>query len=108
MEAHLADLLASLPPAFTDPTTSSEALAKHVKLTTMAAGKIAALREGMDGEEWDWKGRVEVDEEEEEDEEDEGGAITVEKKAATTTTTTGRKWTVQEVATYQRTGKLPS
>lgn len=43
----------------------------HEELTERAYFKISKLKEGLDGEEWDWKGRVEVDEDEDSEEEDE-------------------------------------
>jgi hypothetical protein len=82
----------------------------------MAFERISALKEGHDGEEWDWKGRVEVDEDEDEAEEvqkrnAEDGDTAMgdgEGKGKQKNVETGRTWTVQEVATYQRTGRLPS
>lgn len=71
---------------------------------------MAQLREtAPDGDEWDWKGRVEVDEEadvdEEDDEMDEINRLAEEDKKAVD----GPRavWSVQQAARYARTGRLP-
>lgn len=70
------------------------------------------------GDEWDWKGRVEVlDGHEDEDEVDEGTAgerngaegmdVEKEEPVPQPPVMPKRKWTLQEVATFQRTGRRP-
>ncbi|KAM0746900.1 hypothetical protein T439DRAFT_305791 [Meredithblackwellia eburnea MCA 4105] len=74
VEDHQAKLLASLPPAFSNPETSQEAITKHSELVTAAFEKIQRIKEGLpdedgDWEEWSWKARVKLPEEEEDEEE---------------------------------------
>lgn len=98
VESHLSTLLSSLPSSLSLPS----AQATHRALTRNAFDRITSLAQGIDGEEWDWKGRVEVDEEEED--EAEGGDTEMKEEPEREK---GAQWTVQEVATFQRTGRLP-
>jgi hypothetical protein len=67
-------------------------------LTGLAGKKIRELKEGMGGEDWDWKARVDLDEEDEE-----GGDVPLKKP----TGGTGKKWSVADVVRFQKTGILP-
>lgn len=118
VEAHQADLLRSLPAPFNDAKTYEQALAAHHKLTDAAATRISALKErdsGGHGDEWDWRGRVEVlDEEEEEGGGDRSGTGDLMEGIQQSpppqppvVPTFKRQWTLQEVATFQRTGRRP-
>lgn len=79
-------------------------------MTESALQKINELKEGIDGEEWDWKGRVEVDEVQADGEEDgaredaDGDAV----MGSNPVGGGGKAWTVQQVATFLRTGQMPN
>lgn len=77
-----------------------------MQLTEAASVRIADLKEGVDGEEWDWKGRVEVESDGEEDDEMEVDGVKRKEKVVEPSAG-GKGWSIQDVATYQRTGKLP-
>ncbi|KAI5476746.1 hypothetical protein MNV49_007336 [Pseudohyphozyma bogoriensis] len=116
IESHLVDLLNALPPLYSNPETFSSALASRNEFTAACVTKITELKESLDGEEWDWKGRVELEEDEEEEDGEEGGKKGGEEEnmdvdgaggGGGEEAPKGRPWTIQEVAAYQRTGKLP-
>lgn len=88
-----------------DPTTYSLELAKHQGMVRTAHERIQRIMIEMDGEEWDWKARVEGVEEDEEDvDEDEEMA---EPAPVVLELTVGRTRTLAELSSYQRTGVLP-
>ncbi|KAM0790984.1 hypothetical protein ACM66B_004284 [Microbotryomycetes sp. NB124-2] len=123
IEQHLDELVKSLPPPFNDDKTYSQAYESRSQLTKAASARIQSLKHGTQDEEWDWKGRVDIEQDEDEsgdeDGEDERGD-----KADTTTTeridltsdgdvtmsepSAKRKWTLQELSTYSRTGRMPA
>jgi hypothetical protein len=85
-------------------------------LTEAAAARISAMKErdsGGHGDEWDWRGRVEVLDESEGEEDDAGAGgdqmdgIQEETPRPPVVPDLKRKWTLQEVATFQRTGRRP-
>ncbi|KAK4055420.1 hypothetical protein OIO90_003258 [Microbotryomycetes sp. JL221] len=118
VEEHLDNLVKNLPRPFNDPAAYQQAYNDHSTLTRAASDRIQALKKGTRDEDWDWKGRVEIDQDEQdEDENDEndesdktksGNTADVEMTMATDAAPPERKWTLQEMATYCRTGKLPS
>ncbi|KAK4048115.1 hypothetical protein OIV83_004985 [Microbotryomycetes sp. JL201] len=125
VEEHLDLLVKNLPSPFNDDKTYLQAYESRTQLTKAASARIQSLKQGTQDEEWDWKGRVEIDEEEDEDEDanendEEGGndATSTTKAFAEQTklnsdgdVTMGepakRKWTLQEVSTFVRTGRRP-
>ncbi|SCZ97185.1 BZ3500_MvSof-1268-A1-R1_Chr4-2g07046 [Microbotryum saponariae] len=96
VENYLSELEESLPRVFKEEASRKRAMEEREKLVEGASERILSLKDGENGEEWDWRARVEVDEDDEESE-----MMQIEDNMEK------RKWTVQEVATYQRTGKLP-
>ena len=120
VEEHLESLRAALPPVFTDPATASTALAAHYALVDKALESVNSLKEGIDGEEWGWNDRVELDEDDEgegdkgadEGQADGEGDVSMadgEAQKGRKGEAPGRKgWTAQETSTYLRTGKIPS
>ncbi|KDE04815.1 hypothetical protein MVLG_04779 [Microbotryum lychnidis-dioicae p1A1 Lamole] len=96
VENYLSELEESLPRVFKEEASRKRAMEEREKLVEGASERILSLKDGESGEEWDWRARVEFDEDDEESE-----------KMQIEDDTEKRKWTVQEVATYQRTGKLP-
>lgn len=83
------------------------------KLVDEAYDRVVALKEfSNDGEEWDWKGRIGLDDEEEEREGDDETTMDVDNGGGGGGE--GKKeekkkgWTEDQVTTYLRTGKKPS
>ncbi|SCV69458.1 BQ2448_2478 [Microbotryum intermedium] len=97
VEQYLSKLEESLPLAFKEEASRKRAMDEHQKLVEFASERILTFKDGENGEEWDWRARIEVDQDDEESEK-----MQVEDKVEK------RRWTIQEVAAYQRTGKLPA
>ncbi|GAA5996791.1 hypothetical protein JCM5350_007791 [Sporobolomyces pararoseus] len=115
VENRQTQLLESLPSQFksaissstTDPSQFTNLLAAQTRLVNSAYDRVNAAKEySGDGEEWDWKGRVGLEDEEEEEQEtnDEDG-MQVDKPAKVEGT---RAWTENETATFLRTGQRPT
>ena len=79
------------------------ALSKYNDLARQSIEHILQIKKELDGEEWDWKARVEgVDEDNEEDE------ATIQKPIEEVVAGAGeRSWTLEELVKYQRTGVVP-
>ncbi|GAA5968994.1 hypothetical protein JCM3765_002277 [Sporobolomyces pararoseus] len=113
VENRQAQLLESLPSQFksalssstSDPSQFANLLAAQIRLINSAYDKVNAAKEySGDGEEWDWKGRVGLEDEEEEGENDVDG-MQVDKPEKVEGT---RAWTENETATFLRTGQRPT
>ncbi|GAA5866771.1 hypothetical protein JCM1840_004261 [Sporobolomyces johnsonii] len=107
VEASQTALVSSLPAPFSaalaasDPAAFANAVAAQSRLLNTAYDKVCALKEfNSEGEEWDWKGRVELDEA------DGGEGENMEVDGADKKPE-GKAWTPEEVAAYLRTGKKP-
>ncbi|GAA5962987.1 hypothetical protein JCM21900_004333 [Sporobolomyces salmonicolor] len=110
VEASQTVLVSSLPAPFSsavsssDPAAFANAVAAQSRLLNTAYDKVCALKEfNSEGEEWDWKGRVELDEAER-DADGEGEKMEIDEAAKKPE---GKAWTPEEVAAYLRTGKKP-
>ena len=92
-------------------------MTSHTNLTSFASTKIDSLKEGPNsGGEWDWKGRVEIDSDDEEGEEEEEDGVGMDvsedgekkvKRKAEGEGEGGRKWSINEVVEFMKSGKKP-
>lgn len=113
-------MIDSLPSQFKTALSNSNTsefanlLAAQTRLCNTAYDRVNAAKEfsGDGGEEWDWKGRVGLEEEDEDEEEagaDETDAMQVDESSNVKKSegTGPRAWTEEETAAYLRTGKKP-
>lgn len=112
VETNLSTLIRSLPAVYTSSATYKDALSARASLTSFAASKVAQLKEtAPDGDEWDWKGRVEVDGEDGGDGEEDGDEMDEINRLAAEDEKMGDVvkgvWNVRQAARYARTGKMP-
>ncbi|GAA6008110.1 hypothetical protein JCM11491_001889 [Sporobolomyces phaffii] len=121
VEARQARLVEELPSEFrsslasSDPTLFANLLAAQTRLLNSAYDRVNAAKEfsGDGGEEWDWKGRVGLEEEDDNDNDDDTGNDEMQVDSAENgkkdTEESGlRAWTEEETAAYLRTGKKPT
>ncbi|GAA5899879.1 uncharacterized protein JCM6883_006021 [Sporobolomyces salmoneus] len=111
VENRQAQLLDSLPSHFkaslsaSDPNEFATLLAAQTRLLNSAYDRVNAAKQfsADGGEEWDWKGRVELEAEDDEDPEDSENSMQVDDPPKIVRAV----WSEEDLATYLRTGKKP-